>query len=157
MKKEKHFQKYQFLIFGIILIMISCQSKKKPDVTVNDINIPVTAEGIDKARLEKMPKISFDKTVYDFGNVMQGESLGCVFNYTNIGKSNLIISSADASCGCTVPDYTKTPIKPGEQGVVKIKFNTENKKGEVTNTVKVYGNTYPSYTVLTIKANVIKP
>lgn len=145
------------IFFLMVLISTACKSKNTPEVTTNDINIPHTADGISQEQLKKMPVMTFDKTAHDFGKVMQGETLGCVFTFTNTGKSNLIITSADASCGCTVPDYTKTPIKPGEIGEIKVRFNTEGKYGEVKNTVTVFANTYPSYTVLSLNSQVVKP
>ena len=53
--------------------------------------------------------------------------VSCVFTYTNVGEQNLIINQAIASCGCTVPEYTKTPIKPGEQGIIKVTYNGAGK------------------------------
>ena len=53
--------------------------------------------------------------------------VSCVFTYTNVGEQNLIINQAIASCGCTVPEYTRTPIKPGEQGIIKVTYNGAGK------------------------------
>ena len=53
--------------------------------------------------------------------------VSCVFTYTNVGEENLVINQAIASCGCTVPEYTKTPIKPGEQGQIKVTYNGAGK------------------------------
>jgi len=145
------------IFFLIILISMACKSKRTPEITTDNINIPITADGISQEQLKKMPVMTFEKIVHDFGKVMQGETVGCVFTFTNTGKSNLIIASADASCGCTVPDYTKTPIKPGEKGEIKVRFNTESKFGEVKNSVTVFANTYPTYTVLSLNAQVVKP
>jgi hypothetical protein len=63
----------------------------------------------------------------------------------------------DPNCGCTVAEYTKTPIRPKEKGEVTVRFSSESKLGETHSSVKVYTNTYPNCTVLEIKSNIVKP
>lgn len=73
---------------------------------------------------QKQASIKFDKTVHNFGTFSEEESTQkCVFTFTNVGNAPLIINQAVASCGCTVPSYTKAPIKPGEKGEIKVTYN----------------------------------
>lgn len=73
-------------------------------------------------------EIKFDKTTHNFGKFSESNPVQtAVFTFTNTGTSPLIINSAMASCGCTVPTYTKTPIKPGEKGTVKVTYNGKGK------------------------------
>ena len=73
-------------------------------------------------------EIKFDKTTHNFGKFSESNPVQtAIFTFTNTGTSPLIINSAMASCGCTVPTYTKTPIKPGEKGTVKVTYNGKGK------------------------------
>ena len=68
--------------------------------------------------------IKFDKVVHNFGTFSEDEpTQKCVFTFTNTGTAPLIINQAVASCGCTIPSYTKAPIKPGEKGEIKVTYN----------------------------------
>ena len=76
----------------------------------------------------KQAEIKFDKTVVDLGTFPESSPVQkCVFTFTNVGDAPLIINQAVASCGCTVSDYTKTPIKPGEKGEIKVTYNGKGK------------------------------
>ena len=99
--------------------------------------------------------MKFEKMVYDFGRINEGDIVKTQFRFTNAGKVVLLISHARASCGCTVPTTPKDPIKPGESNVINVEFNSIGKKGETTKTVTLQANTRPMETVLTIKATVI--
>jgi hypothetical protein len=104
---------------------------------------------------EKATTITFEKEVHDFGTVKEGDEVTYVFKFKNSGDKPLLISDAKGSCGCTVPDYPKNPIAPGEKGEIKVKFNSKGKPGAQTKFVTLNANTIPAETRLTIKANVI--
>ncbi len=73
-------------------------------------------------------EIKFDKTTYDFGNFSENEPIvSGVFIFTNVGDAPLVIHQAVASCGCTVPEYTKEPVLPGQSGTLKVTYNGEGK------------------------------
>lgn len=73
---------------------------------------------------QKQAEIKFEKTSHDFGKFPETEPVQkCKFVFTNVGDAPLVINQAIASCGCTVPSYTKTPIKPGEKGEIKVTYN----------------------------------
>lgn len=77
---------------------------------------------------QKPAEIKFEKMTHDFGKFSEKEPVvSCVFSFTNIGELPLVINQAVASCGCTVPEYTKTPIQPGEKGEVKVTYNGTGK------------------------------
>ena len=76
----------------------------------------------------KPAEIKFDKTSHNFGTFSEKDSkVTCSFNFTNVGEQDLVINQAIATCGCTVPSYTKTPIKPGEKGEIKVTYNGAGK------------------------------
>lgn len=113
------------------------------------------ASGVDP----NLPKttVEFDKTVVDFGDITQGDQVNDVVKFTNTGNEPLIIASAKGSCGCTVPEWPKAPIAPGETGEIKIQFSSKGKKGKQTKTVTIQANTDPNPTRLTVKSNILVP
>ena len=68
-------------------------------------------------------EFKFNEEKHDFGKIPQGTPVTTVFEYTNIGKEPLILTEVRPTCGCTIADYTKTPVKSGEKGVIKITYN----------------------------------
>jgi len=105
--------------------------------------------------LEKLTGIQFDRTVHNFGRINEGQLVRTIFKFTNTGKLALLITHAEGSCGCTVPQWPHNPIKPGESGEIAVQFDSHDKKGEVEKTVTVSSNTRPANTVLTIKSTVV--
>lgn len=103
-----------------------------------------------------LPEFSFSKEMHDFGTINEGDIVTHVFEFTNTGDAPLIVSSATASCGCTVPEKPSKPIAPGETGEIKVQFNSRKKPGIQNKTVTITANTYPKITRLRIKANVLK-
>lgn len=84
--------------------------------------------GVSFASAQKPAEIKFDKVVHDFGKFSAKDPVvSCVFTFTNVGEMPLVINQAVASCGCTVPEYTQTPIKPGEKGEIKVTYNGTGK------------------------------
>ena len=155
-------QKMKKLIISTLCLaiatMVSCGSKDSSEgFTVSDVHNPMTAEGLSKKDAEKMPVLTFETLEYDFGRVIKGERLSYAFKFKNTGKSNLIISSARTSCGCTTSTPPQAPIRPGETGEISVTFDSKNQKGTVEKTVVVSANTYPVQTVLKVKATVVEP
>jgi hypothetical protein len=84
--------------------------------------------GMTAVMAQKPAQIKFDKTTHNFGSFSENEpKVSCSFTFTNIGEQPLVINQAIASCGCTVPKYTKTPIQPGEKGEIKVTYNGTGK------------------------------
>lgn len=105
----------------------------------------------------KYPVITFKETEFDFGDIKQGDKVEHTFEFTNTGEADLLISTARASCGCTVPEFTEEPIKPGKSGKIKVTFNSAGKKGPTTKTITVVCNTANENEILTIKTNIQVP
>lgn len=73
---------------------------------------------------QNQASIKFDKMIHNFGTFSEDQpTQKCVFTFTNVGTAPLFINQAVASCGCTIPSYTKAPIKPGEKGEIKVTYN----------------------------------
>jgi len=99
--------------------------------------------------------ILFDTLNHDFGTIIEGEMVVCYFDYENTGKGDLVITSVEATCGCTIPDWNKEPLKPGERDQLKVVFNTRDRKGSQFKSVAVESNATNPVVRLTISANVI--
>jgi hypothetical protein len=146
------------IVFLLPLLVVSCNGKQeKTTYTVDDINNPVSTDATRNKEIEKLPVITFEKNIHDFGKVIQGERLSYVFKFTNTGKSNLIIENTTASCGCTTTIPPKAPIRPGETGEIKVTFDSKTKEGKVSNMVVVMANTHPVHTIIKVEAEVVKP
>lgn len=87
-------------------------------------------------------EIKFDKLVQNVGTFPESNPVQtAVFSFKNVGDQPLIINQAVASCGCTVPEYTKAPIKPGESGTIKVTYNGKGKfPGHFKKTITVRTN-----------------
>jgi len=151
------------LIFAIFscLFLISCEPKPVGEETTDGIstdviNVPSTASG-KVADAGSPPEMVFNEEKHDFGKMTQGEKVSYSFVFKNMGGSELVISSAQGSCGCTVPSYPKKAIKPGETSTIDVVFNSEGKSGLVQKTVTLVTNCNPSTKVLTITSTVNVP
>lgn len=100
--------------------------------------------------------IGYAAATHDFGKIKQDSENKYVFKFTNTGKEPLVITNAVGSCGCTVPDYPKHPIAPGESGDLSVVYKPGKQEGQQSKTVTVTANTEPSQTVLRISAEVLK-
>ena len=96
----------------------------------------------------------FSKMTHDFGTIAPNKIYNTVFTVKNTGTKDLFISDAVGSCGCTIPEWSKAPIKPGETSEIKVAFDATQKAGEQKKTVTIVSNTSSSRTVLTILAYV---
>ena len=94
------------------------------------------------ANAEDKADISFDSITHDFGEFLETEPVQtCSFTFTNTGSAPLIINQATASCGCTVPTYTKTPIAPGEKGTIDVTYDGSGRiPGHFKKTITVRTN-----------------
>ena len=131
----KFFMKvYSYLFFSLLAVFFvgfvfkSCDSD--PSKKIKAENVKATEERLDKSY--NSPEIEFDFDTYDFGEVKDGEVVEVDFNFTNTGKSDLIIFDASASCGCTVPEYPQN---------VNIGPDTSNKPGKQIKSVTLTTNT----------------
>ena len=114
------------------------KQKTRTQVTLDQVDTPVDA------------KMEFEETEWNFGEIIQGESVDYAFKFTNTGSEPLIISNAKGSCGCTVPVWPREPVAPGESGVVDVKFNSTGKKGKQSKKVTLTTNMIPSQMILTV-------
>jgi hypothetical protein len=100
-------------------------------------------------------EIAFREYEHNFGKVAEGEKLSYTFIFENKGTADLILSSASASCGCTLPKFSKKPIAPGQGGNIEVIFDTSGRDGMQTKTVTVKSNASMPVVILKITAEVV--
>jgi hypothetical protein len=98
--------------------------------------------------------INFEKDVVDYGTINKGDEPLRIITFTNNGKSPLVITNCQGSCGCTVPECPKDPIMPGETGELKVRYDTK-RVGNFNKTVTVKSNASNDVVYLKIKGNVL--
>jgi len=103
----------------------------------------------------KGAQLKFDEAAFDFGKIKVGDKVTHEYKFTNTGTMPVIISDSYATCGCTKPEWPKTPVKPGESGVIKVTFNSEGKSGLQDKQVTIVANTTPATTVVHLVGEVL--
>lgn len=144
------------ILFAFILssaLFIACGNSGNATAKINKDNLE-TAKNRDVAIKKGAALISFDNKEYDFGTVTEGEIVETVFKVTNSGKTDLVITDAKVTCGCTVPVWPKKPIKPGQTEDIKVKFNTNGKSNRQQKNITLITNTETGREILTLKGMV---
>jgi hypothetical protein len=141
-------------ILAFVLTACHSNENKKEGISTEDVNNTASPDGGDKSGL---PDIKFEEEEHDFGRITQGEKVSFAFKFKNTGNSNLIITSAAGSCGCTIPEWPKEPIAPGKEGKINVIFNSEGKSGIQEKTISIVTNCEPSTKIVRIKTEIIVP
>ena len=142
------------LFFLILSFLLFCAgSCKMNNASVENLN---RAEPVLEESENGRPLIVFSVESHDFGDISSGEKVSFTFSYRNEGNANLIIQSASASCGCTVPKWSKEPLPPGEKGSIEVVFDSSGRSGRQMKTITIRSNAEPSRKMLQITANVIE-
>lgn len=114
--------------------------------------------GLTTTMAQKQADIKFDKLMHDFGKFSESDPVvTCVFSFTNTGDAPLVINQAMPSCGCTVPEFTKQPIQPGEKGEIKVTYNGQGKfPGHFKKSITVRTNAKVEMTRLYIEGEMLE-
>ena len=140
------------LLLSLLLAAACADTQKNDDIDVDLINNPNSAQGYDQSA--RVPKITFDSDLHDFGRITAGESISYSFHFRNTGDADLVLSGCSATCGCTVADYPRGRIAPGKEGYVTVTFNSQGKTGQQYQEVTVTSNAQPGRNILKITAQV---
>lgn len=153
------------LVALIGLFAVSCQSGNQDvrDAAREDVGAE-TVQPADPAAQGAQPQaavpagptttMEFAETTHDFGTVKEGEIVTHTFKFTNTGNEPLILSDAKGSCGCTVPNWPREAIAPGESGEIVVEFNSKNKQGKRNQKVTVTANTATPQTFIYLTGEV---
>lgn len=131
--------------------LTSCKEKVANKINKENLEI---AKQRDFKMNEGAAEVTFSRTEHDFGVINEGDVVETTFSFQNTGKSDLIITNAVGSCGCTVPEWPKEPIAVGGTGVIKVKFNSSGKPNKQSKNVTLTTNTAKGSEVVVIKAQV---
>ncbi|WP_312825852.1 DUF1573 domain-containing protein [Epilithonimonas sp.] len=116
---------------------------------------PDDAALVKEAQSKPLTTIAFGEIDHNFGDIKKGEKVEHVYEVTNTGTNPLIISNVKPGCGCTVPDYTKEPILPGQKGKITLHFDSTNFDGAIYKAADVFLNVEKAPVKLTFSGNVI--
>lgn len=155
------------VIFFCIVFILPLKAQKKSKKNKNQTEITsmpaanVKNDTLKAASLEKPliegAQIQFEKETHDFGKIIQGDIVRYQFKFKNIGNKDLVISDVKGSCGCTVTQFPKQPIKPNQESTIDVSFNSAAKMGPQNKNLTVYTNAEPSLKILYIKGEVVSP
>jgi Skp family chaperone for outer membrane proteins len=106
-------------------------------------------------KAETQTSIQFEASEISFGEIKEGAAVTKIYKLKNIGKKRLMIEKVEGSCGCTVAEWPRYPVEPGENAEIKITFNSLGKRGVQDKTITVTANTEPAQTFLKIKGTVV--
>ena len=150
-----------FIPGALLLLMTACNVRNQDKLAAGTTSADTskTANNATTAantgQVEAAPTaVQIIDSVYDFGKVLEGEVVEYSYRFKNVGTNPLIVSSASASCGCTVPEKPEAPIKPGEMGFIKVKFDTKARAGAAHKTVTILSNATPAFPTLVLKGDV---
>ncbi|WP_443939702.1 DUF1573 domain-containing protein [Pedobacter sp. MW01-1-1] len=102
------------------------------------------------------PVITFEREIFDFGKIKQGDVVTHEFKFKNTGKNPLIIAEATATCGCTIPQWPREPILPGKESLIKVSFNSTGKMGMQDKVVTITSNANPTITSVHLVGEVLE-
>jgi len=162
-----------FKLFSLVAIIASlsitaCKNEKADttevpaSVTPQSTTIPQpTGDAATTVPVGPLTTIVFEETEHDFGEITEGDKVTHLFSFKNTGDEPLVISKAQGSCGCTVPDWPREPIAVGDTGEIKVQYDSKGKgqpEGRAENKrVTITANTDPVNTYIYIKGKVFKP
>jgi len=142
------------------ILLSACNQSTKTAKAADSLAVQPAATGASgstgSATQANAAVMNFDKSSYDFGKINRGDKVKYNFKFTNTGKSPLIITSAVASCGCTTPDWPKTPVTPGQSAQITVVFNSTGKVGLQDKMVTITANTNPAQTVVHLVGEVVE-
>ena len=125
------------LLLLTVTVLSACNNSAKEGDQAATTNASDTTQGL-------YPVITFEKESHNFGNIQEGEIVEYSFKFTNTGNKDLLITKAEASCGCTVPEWPKEPVKPGASAYMKVKFDSRGRpEGYTEKELYIQANTNP--------------
>ncbi|MBC7872851.1 MAG: DUF1573 domain-containing protein [Ferruginibacter sp.] len=148
-----------FIVFLAAAGIMACKGNDKKASVTETIKDSVTAQTTPGQELPDTASNTtiqwLDSTYLDLGKQKEGKEIELTFRFRNTGSKNLVIQNVSAQCGCTIPEKPEKPFAPGEEGVIKAKYNGSG-HGETRKEVYVTANTSPNAHTLTFRAELVK-
>lgn len=121
------------------------------------ICICVTCQAEAQEITKQGPAFGWEKTNFDFGDIVQGEKVEHIFKFSNLGTEPLVITNVEVTCGCTTPKgWPRSPIGPGETGEITIAFDSTGKIGRQNKVVTITSNATGTSNQVMISGNVLE-
>jgi len=140
--------RYFIILFSGIILLAGCDIRKKDSLAEKPMANQSEA-------LKDPTTVQIIDSIYYFGKVGEGDIVEFNYRFKNTGDKPLVVTNVSASCGCTVPEKPEEPIKPGEIGFIKVKFNSANRPGEARKSVTVTSNANPPFPTLQLRGEVM--
>ncbi|HMR18436.1 MAG TPA: DUF1573 domain-containing protein [Sphingobacterium sp.] len=147
--------KLRLILTGVATMAILASCGNSTQQNGND-NTDRTVGSEVSANNGAMGKIEYVETEFDFGTIKEGNIIDHVFKFKNTGDAPVILSQVSASCGCTTPDYTKEPVLPGQEGEIRVSFNSQGQVGRQQKIVTISSNAENRVSTVQIKGTVEK-
>ena len=145
--------KISFFVLVLTSILFSCGN----GASSSDTNLIESSSTADNPEGNgKEPIITFEHETWDFGTIIEGEVVEHSYTFKNTGTKPLLISDVQASCGCTIPEWPREPIATGQEGTIKLQFNSNGKSENINKDVTIFSNANPIKNKLTFTAYVKK-
>lgn len=131
-----------FIFVLSLSVMVAC---KEADTRSGKIET-LSKEEIEKAKNDSTQLTSLewlDSTTQQLGQLKKDKEIEISWRFRNSGDKMLVIENVTASCGCTIPEKPEKPLAPGEEGLIKAKFNGSG-SGTIHKYVHVFANTKPA-------------
>lgn len=137
------------------------QNENKKDNGLEEVRLDNKTSNADIVRMPisagkpldtlNIPKIALDESTFVFGDVIEGAIVKHSFTFKNAGNQPLLISDVRTTCGCTVPEWNRSPIAPGASDKINVTFNTEGKQDAQIKKITIIANTFPAETELVLR------
>lgn len=164
----QRFSNYLVLTVLTIVVFASCQSNWSAELDSNRsdtssvessngisdlISLPITAGGtLDTTQLAIL---DFASKEFRFDTILEGDKVIHHFKFKNSGSKSLLIHDVRTSCGCTIPEWPKVPITPGDSSAIVVSFDSKGRPGMQNKNIKIYANTYPNISEIVISGYVL--
>lgn len=134
-----------FLLAFAAASMVACRPSKTASAanTADSTSATAATTAAAVVAAPDAPVMSFENGMYNFGKIKQGDKVHYDFKFKNTGKSPLIVTNATATCGCTIPEIPKEPVKPGDSGLIKVVFSSAGKMGMQDKIITITSNGNP--------------
>lgn len=142
-------KKLSLVLFASALMFTACNNNSKENTNVSQDSTAVVGAQ------EGAGKMEFEEDAFNFGTIKEGEVVEHVFKFKNSGDFPVVLAQVSASCGCTTPTYTSTPVKPGEFGEISVKFDSNGQIGQQQKIITIASNAEKPVTTVQLKGEVV--